>query len=226
MANTTKNRISRPVIEREISLKTPCAQRVFNRSYNEVSRNLYSLGVVSRVLASEEVADEVDAIVQQRLKEMEEALQAERERLEALREENGVDQLPTYTEPKAIPAGVSSPTTFQYLSLIQSLDELVVRLDSLWLTDVFTSKQKLRAEYLWQKRMIKLANQLRDLYNRSKAAARRQGKEVLEDASGKATEAEDKEEPVEKAANGEDHSEQPTSAPEEHPEPAQAAAAR
>ena len=62
-----KKPISRPSLSQTVTLNTPCAQRVYNRVYAEVSRNLYSLGVVTHVLSEDDsTAEELNGIVKER----------------------------------------------------------------------------------------------------------------------------------------------------------------
>lgn len=165
----------------KVTLRTPCAQRIYNRTFAEVARNLYSLNVVARLISkNEQTVDELNAIVEQRFSEVEELVTAEIERIKVLRDESGIEAVPEYTDPKTFECDVSTPMALKYIKLLRNIDEIVVLLDSLWLTEEIDDKQKLRGEYLWQSRAIKLSNQFRDLYSRSRSAQKRQRQEDAE----------------------------------------------
>ena len=168
-----KKPISRPTLSQTVTLNTPCAQRVFNRVYAEVSRNLYSLGVVTHVLSADEsFAEDLNKVVKERFDELKEKLDDEIKRLDTVRDAAGVTAVPAYTEPQSIENDVSTPMTFHFIRLLQTLDKIVILLDSLWLTEEIDVKQKLRMEYMWQKRMLKFSNQLRELNNRARKASK------------------------------------------------------
>lgn len=156
-----------------MTLNTPCAQRVYNRVYAEVSRNLYSLGVVTHVMNDDgTVAEELNAVVKDRFDTLKKQLDDEIKRLEAVRDDAGVSAIPNYTEPQSVENDVTTPMTFHFIRLLQTLDRVVTLLDSLWLTEEIDVKQKLRQEYVWQKRILKFSNQLRELNNRARKASR------------------------------------------------------
>ena len=165
--------ISRPSLSQTVTLNTPCAQRVYNRVFAEVARNLYSLGVITHVLSDDDtIAEELDGIVKSRFDSLKEKLDDEVKRLNTVRDDAGVTAIPRYTEPQSIENDVTSPMAFHFISLLQTLDKVVTLLDSLWLTEEIDVKQKLRMEYMWQKRLLKFSNQLRELNNRARKASK------------------------------------------------------
>lgn len=171
-----KKPISRPSLSQTVTLNTPCAQRVYNRVYAEVSRNLYSLGVVTHVLSEDDsTAEELNGIVKERFDALKEKLDDEIKRLETVRDDAGVTAIPSYTEPQSVEHDVTTPMTFHFIRLLQTLDKIVTLLDSLWLTEEIDVKQKLRMEYMWQKRLLKFSNQLRELNNRARKASKNKG---------------------------------------------------
>jgi|AntRauTorcE11898_2_1112593.scaffolds.fasta_scaffold06330_1 hypothetical protein len=174
--------ISRPSLSQTVTLNTPCAQRVYNRVFSEVVRNLYSLGVITHVLSNDDsTADELNEIVKSRFDSLKEKLDDEVKRLNTVRDDAGVTAIPGYTEPQSIENDVTSPMAFHFINLLQTLDKVVTLLDSLWLTEEIDVKQKLRMEYMWQKRLLKFSNQLRELNNRARKASKGNSVEVKSD---------------------------------------------
>lgn len=156
-----------------VTLNTLCAQRVFNRVYAEVSRNLYSLGVVTHVMSGDEsFAEDLNNVVKDRFDELKGKLDDEVKRLETVWDDAGLTELPVYTEPQSVSNDVTTPMTFHFIRLLQTLDKVVTLLDGLWLTEEIDVKQKLRMEYMWQKRILKFSNQLRELNNRARKASK------------------------------------------------------
>ena len=169
-------------MRQSITLNTPNAQRIYNRTYEEVGRNLYSVNVVSRmVVKDDEAVDELNRLIDERFAATQEEVDAEIERIKTLRDQNGIEALPEYTNPHTFECEISTPATLKYIKLVKGIDEISMLLDSLWLMEEITDKQKLSEEYRWQSTMIKLSNQFRDLYNRSRAASKRQRKEEAEE---------------------------------------------
>ncbi|KRW83747.1 hypothetical protein [Marinobacter sp. P4B1] len=162
--------ISRPALVQNVTLDTPCAQKVFNRTFEEVLRNLYSLSIVARIVSADsDQAEELNASIKEKFEGMNELMDREMARLQKIREDNGITATPKYSDPLTQEVSYSSPMGGKFLQLILKLDQIAKMLDCLWLAEEFDDKQKLRGEYDWQRRLIKLANQVRDTYNRSRS---------------------------------------------------------
>lgn len=170
MTTPKKKMISRPNLVDSLTLDTEVAQRIYQRTFQEVLRNVYSLSIVARIVSDDETStDELNDLVVEKFSGMSELLDKEMARLKKLRDDNAITASPKYSNPLELEVEVSSPLASQYLQLIKKLDLIVKLLDCLWLAEELTAKQKLRGEYEWQRRLIKLANQIRDTYNRSRS---------------------------------------------------------
>lgn len=168
--------ISRPAFFRSITLNSAYAQKVFDRVYDQIARDLYAMGITLRIVASEEQAAAVETLVNDKLSDLERDMEAERARLEQLCEGNGIHDLPDYTHPKTCQAKVSSPQAARFLGLIIKLDELVGVMDSLWLCGLIDNRHIVRQAYEWQRRFIRAGGTVRKLANQARAAAMRSGK--------------------------------------------------
>jgi hypothetical protein len=170
MTTQKKKQISRPNVVDKLTLDTEVAQRVYERTFPEVLRNVYSLSIVARIVSENQSStDELNDLVAEKFKGMSELMDNEMERLKKLRDDNAITASLKYSNPLILEVEVSSPMASHYLQLIKKLDSIVKLLDCLWLAEELDAKQKLRGEYEWQRRIIKLANQVRDAYNRSRS---------------------------------------------------------
>jgi hypothetical protein len=134
------------------------------------------MGITLRIVASEAQASAVETLVNEKLADLEQDMEAERARLERLCEGNGIHDLPDYTHPKTCQAKVSSPQAARFLGLIIKLDELVGVMDSLWLCGLIDNRQIVRQAYEWQRRFIRAGGTVRKLANQARAAAMRSDK--------------------------------------------------
>lgn len=169
----SKKMKSLPSLTQRLILDTEEAQRVYQRTFSEILKNLYYLSVVARISSDNEGAiDELNEQVEEKFADFFDSLEDEAVRLSALCYDNAITTLPTYSMPLEIDVEVSSPMANRYLQLLKKLDRVVQLLDSLWLAEHFTAKQKLRGTYEWQRKLVKVANQVREARNRAKSFKR------------------------------------------------------
>lgn len=81
----------------------------------------------------------------------------------------------------SVRAEYTSQQANRYLDLLLAMDQLLMRIDALWLSGLVEAKQRASRGYEWQRRLIKLANRVRDLGDRARRylqeeQARRAGK--------------------------------------------------
>jgi hypothetical protein len=157
---------SRPAFERTLNLETELAQRIVEREYPKVEYALYHVEVVLRVLGETDRADVLEALAVDLISTLGKAIHAESGRFMKLREDNGILDRPVYAHPGLHRILVASPLGHQFLSLIQTLDELMISLDALWLLGVFTNQQRANAIYQWQKSILRLSRRLRGIPSR------------------------------------------------------------
>lgn len=169
----SKKMKSLPSLTQRLVLDTEEAQRVYQRTFSEILKNLYYLSVIARISSDDERAiDELNEQVEVKFVDFFDCLEDEAVRLSALCYDNAVTALPTYSMPLEVDVDVSSPMAKRYLQLLIKLDRIVKLLDSLWLSEHFTAKQKLRGTYEWQRKLVKVANQVREARNQAKSFRR------------------------------------------------------
>ncbi|MDN5863553.1 MAG: TIGR03761 family integrating conjugative element protein [Salinisphaera sp.] len=170
--------VSQAVVTIPLELHSRHAQRVYNRSYETAARALYVLSVMLRVYVQERDAAQVGEMADQMIDELRQELETEIQRMEQIADENGVDLgAVQYTKPRQYAVPVSTPKVTQYLGLLRELDRFVGLMDVLWLCGVYNDTQYNNGTYQWQRRLIKLANKLRNLGQQSLALARNGTKE-------------------------------------------------
>lgn len=157
---------SRPAFERTLNLETELAQRIVEREYPKVEYALYHVEVVLRVMGETDRADGLESLVVSLIARLEKNIHAESARFMKLREDNGILDRPVYAHPGLHKVLVASPLGHQFLSLIQTLDGLMISLDALWLLGVFSNQQRANAIDQWQKNMLRLSRRLRGIPSR------------------------------------------------------------
>ena len=90
-------------------------------------------------IGREETVDEIEILVSQMIAECAEQLQQEKIRLEKLKADNGISEMPTYTHPREFVAKIASPQIAQFVELIRLLDQLMIVMDILWLCQVIST---------------------------------------------------------------------------------------
>lgn len=167
--------VSQAVVRIRLHLRSRHAQRVFRRSYTTAARALYTLSVMLRVYATQTEAEHVGAVADGMLDAVREDLAGEIARMEKLIADQGIDLgAVEYTEPQEFEAAISTPKAGQYLGLIREMDRFIALVDLLWLSGVYTDSQYSAGSYQWQRRLVKLANRLRNLAQHAMALARRE----------------------------------------------------
>jgi hypothetical protein len=167
--------ISRPVFERTITINSEQAIRVIRKSYDRLIKSLYTIDVILRIVGQEDAVDEVEEIVSAMISDCAQQLQQEKNRLDKIKTENGITELPRYTHPTNFKARIASPQIAQFLELIKLLDQLMMVMDTLWLCQIIDSKHCTEARHQWQQRLQRLANRIVTIERQAHKAAYDQG---------------------------------------------------
>lgn len=147
---------SRAAFQITVDLRSETAQRMIEREYERVAVVLYHLSVVRRITASEEEADVIEMEVRALISSVRDAVEKEIARLSKLRADHGIQIEPQYTHPSECQLKITSPLANDYLVIIQSIDEVIMHVDSLWLAGVLTNAQRANAVFLWQRTILRL----------------------------------------------------------------------
>jgi len=151
---------SRAAFERSVTLRSETAQRMLEREFERVSAALYHLEVVKRIIASPEDALILESEAKTLIQTTMSAIEKEGLRLDKLRTDHGVEEAPVYTHPGEVRVQITSPLIHEYVGIIQALDQLMMRVDGLWLMGIFNNDQRANALFLWQRTILKLGRRL------------------------------------------------------------------
>ncbi|HRQ95534.1 MAG TPA: hypothetical protein PK440_11150 [Candidatus Accumulibacter phosphatis] len=164
---------SRPFLTQKVVLSSLHAQQVFDRGYEMCANALFSLSVVLRFIGPEAQAQEVDALVDASIDQSLEDLRQESRRLREVAESNGIENAIGYTSAKTVEVQITSPRAIRYLAIIREFYGILAQMDALWLSSVVTDTQYARGVYEWNRRILRLAGQIRQIATRPVLAARR-----------------------------------------------------
>jgi Tfp pilus assembly protein PilO len=171
----SKRLFSRPVFDEHITIHSDHAQRLLDRGLFKVAAALYAIDVILRIVGDDTEMDQVEAVVTALIGDCAQAMHGEEARLEALRKQSGLSRIPRYLAPRSLTVHVSSPQMAQYTALIQSLDRLMIGIDTLWLSGVMSNKQRANGCYEWRIRLLRVGREIVTLERRARASADRQG---------------------------------------------------
>jgi len=130
------------------------------REGDRVFRSLHAIAVVFRATLPVEVADRIESESGALIEEGAQALATEIARVSALRETEGVTLIPGYSHPGELPVRILCPRALDFLAMIEGLDELMVLIDSLWLSGLLTNRHRSEAAYQWQQRILRIARRI------------------------------------------------------------------
>ncbi len=126
---------SAPSIKVKVMLNSEIAQHIIHRAYKQYSIDLYALDVTARNQAMDNVAELVDAIVYRERARLEGAIQKEIEQADAVLQAKGIDELPFYENAVEAILNKTSPRCSDLIELVKLLDQLIMRLEAIWLGD-------------------------------------------------------------------------------------------
>lgn len=167
-ARTTSAVRTTPVWSCSVTLNTDYAQRVFRRYYDKVRGDLFILTVRTRATGLDEAANVLETMLSEEFGALRKDLQDELARTEALMEKVKLDRVPSYEGALSLQAQYSTPRAKEYLDVIVQMDQLLQNYDALWLTGYIETHARVNRSQNWQRRLIKTANRLRELGNRTK----------------------------------------------------------
>lgn len=133
--------------------------------------------MILRILGEIEAIDEIEDLVSTLISECAADVQREQARLDKLKEDHGVSQVPRYTHPETRTVRIVSPQVAQFVALVSRLDDLMVALDALWLCGILGNKQRANGAYQWQQRLLKLGRRIVAIEQRARVSARKRGKD-------------------------------------------------
>lgn len=185
-----RQQLSRPALNQKLELRSLQAQRVVDRSFSRVSVSLYSIDVILQIIGDPNHVGEVEDIIVGMIEKVNDDLLLGQEQTRKLMSDNGITDVPNYTEPKEYNIEITSPQIASFANLLVMLDGLIGQIDALWLHSAFTNRQRSEATFQWQQRLVRLAGRIIGIEKQARLSAYNKGKkdEVDKEAPEIATE--------------------------------------
>lgn len=176
-------RHSRPVFDLTLQIHSEYARRLLrDREFRPAMHALYGIEVILHLVGEDDEAEQVETLIRERLEGLADELQREIARLQVLLADRGLDKTrPRYTHPITVTVHVASPAIALYANLIQELDRLLMGLDTLWLSGLVPSKERLAVAIRWRNRIGGAGQEFIGLHRRAYAAAERRGQRAAVD---------------------------------------------
>lgn len=172
---------SRLVMYRDVTLKTIQANRVYKRCYGYLSRKLYHIAVVSLILNDREVANKAQEHVRAMLTDLAKILKDEKERVDTIRNNAGLPKdIPGTDNPQKVHVAIKSPYDARFLQLILDLDDLVLRIGSLWMMEELIDNENVDVPYKWQQEVMRVAGRIKNLADGLRKKAKEKGHDLSE----------------------------------------------
>ena len=161
----TARKLPVPALHVNVTLHTALSQRVYNRCFESIKADIYTLSVSTRTLDLDHAADAAETFMAEAFDQLKRDLTEDIRRADTLMSENDITATGEYDTTTKVDAQVTSPQAKRYLDLIVAVDTLVVRLDALWLHEIIETRQSKDRAYQWQRRLFKTANRIREHAN-------------------------------------------------------------
>lgn len=170
---------SRPTLTRDITFGSLQAQQIMHRSYKKLSQSLFSISVILKIINkdAEDDIEKLDTLIDKQFDEVTKDLEDAKARITKLLEECGVEQMAAYSNPVDYSIDVDSPRASRFLTIIKRLDELMLLIDTGWLTGELNDKQKKEQTYMWRQRVMKMAGRIIRIEHQARIAASAKGKD-------------------------------------------------
>ena len=172
MADSRPRSFSRPVFDQTLYLRSEHAQRVMLREFPRVVNALYTIDVILQVIVEPEESDRIESLVAAMISRTVEEITIELARFSQLKVDHGITDTPRYTHPGTLNVRIVSPQVAQFVALVNCLDDLMVCLDSLWLSGVLSNRQRADGVHLWQQTILRLGRRIVGIEQRARITHR------------------------------------------------------
>ncbi len=184
MAEKKREATSKPVLRRRLEVKSELARRLLTRGVWNTAGALYRIEAVWRMIGRDEEIDRMESMVMHYLDKCAKDLKEERERLDVLLEQNGIEELPDYTQKQTVQVRILSPSISRYVNIILEADAVIQRLDAAWLMGVVTNLERKRRMVYWISELRSLRKKIRDLEAKTRGLATGRGRAVSLEQEG------------------------------------------
>lgn len=203
-----RQQLSRPALRQTIHLNSLQAHNVIDYSFTRVSNSLFSTDVILQIIGDPDDVGRLEEAIALMIEKVSDELLAELERTKKVMTDNGIMDIPEYTEPKKYDIEITSPQIASFASLMVLLDRLMSQVDALWLHGAFTNRQRSRATFEWQQRLIRLAGRIISIEKEARISAYKRGKQEEVEKAAPEAEVEDENDELSKIANEDQETEE------------------
>ena len=156
-------KVPRIYTEVPLVMRSRYSQHVYRSAFDSFSETAYRVFDVMAT-AAPEFSEKIGLVIENNIDEAADNLEADLEKARQMAEEAGLNlDSVNSTVVNEVTAKVTTPQAFKYLQILNRLDELAAVIQSLWMlqkVDSITRKNLLMG---WQKQLVKLAYESRDL---------------------------------------------------------------
>lgn len=171
---------SKAVIKKNVGLNTLQAQKVLKRSFSRLGESMFSASVVLRGRCDREIVDEVIGLIEEHFDAVDSEMKKTEDQTSALLEQHGISDSPDYSNRMVYEVEIKAPLAMRFIGLVERLDVLISRFDTLWLSSVLTDSQRSDWTFQWQQRLIKMASRVMGIEKSARQKADKQYREELD----------------------------------------------
>lgn len=135
-----------PALKQKMCLETSKPQRTYEKNGLKLMSAFLNAEVSLRHLGMDKECDQISKVIHNKLTKIEENLNKKRELFDALIKENNVKGRPNYSNPKNYDVELRSPWAGRYVQMLEEMDKIIIKLDSLWLSGFIPSQEKHKQE--------------------------------------------------------------------------------
>lgn len=169
---------SRAFYNTEVTLHTHDAQVAMTRTFEHTRNSLFYTSIILKIVWDDESKIEVvDAYIDNLLAKMQKQLNDEIARLSALMDSQAIASIASYSDPTPYTVQIDSPRLTSYVRIIETLDNLIRLIDTVWLGAIINDRERRTESFKWRQLVIKLAGQIIGQQGRARHAARKAGKD-------------------------------------------------
>lgn len=172
---------SKAVMKKEVGLNTLQAQKVLRRSFSRLGESMFSASVVLRGRCEKTIVDEVIQLIEEHFTGVEEEMATPEAQTVALLEQHGISDSPDYSNRMVYEVEIKAPMAMRFIGLVERLDVLISRFDTLWLNGVLSDSQRSDWTFQWQQRLIKMASRVMGIEKSARQKADKQYRESMEE---------------------------------------------
>ncbi len=175
---------ARTSVNRPITLGGAHAQAAYRRGFERLNEALVRLEEALPRICSEDESERVMDVVENMFDDAERDMRDEIARIDTLRKSFSLRVTAEFTSPLQTSVAIGSPQVGRYLNLLAEMDKLHLSVDTIWLEGRLPSKNRRTLLMNWQRRLIRLSEEIRKIGARAINADASKGVSAEADYAG------------------------------------------